>query len=404
MKRLFAMLILFGAPAVREAAIPYFSYVRDVAIGAPLRQNYIVADTAMWQHARRDLADIRLYDGQTQVPYVLKTRRGGTASVEQPAKILNLGSVGGHTEFDIDMGDIPQYDRVRLLLTAKNYVATAETSGRNDLNQSLLVKLANNTIFDFSKENLGASSALKLPASSFRYLHIRLGGGIAPEEVKSAVVSNQQEEKASWTNAGDCHLTSAPPKTIFTCSLIAAVPVSHLVFPVAESAVNFRRTVVVADEKGVEMLEGQISRIRMVREGQAVDSEKLDLNLPETTAQQLRITVENGDDVPLPLPTVLVQSVERRVYFDPSGKIGLKLYYGDDKLLAPSYDYAKFFQEAPDAEEAKLSPDVQNPEYTGRPDERPWSERHQTVVWAAMLLAVALLAALAIREFKVRQV
>ena len=48
---------------------------------------------------------------------------------------------------------------------------------------------------------------------------------------------------------------------------------------------------------------------------------------------------------------------------------------------------------------AQLGAGLHNAEYTGRPDERPWSERHKAVLWAAMLLAVTLLAILALRGF-----
>jgi hypothetical protein len=61
------------------------------------------------------------------------------------------------------------------------------------------------------------------------------------------------------------------------------------------------------------------------------------------------------------------------------------------------YDYAKFFKADPAAVQAQLGADTHNPAYTGRPDDRPWSERHQVVLWAAMILAVAILALLAIR-------
>ena len=40
---------------------------------------------------------------------------------------------------------------------------------------------------------------------------------------------------------------------------------------------------------------------------------------------------------------------------------------------------------------------MHNEAYSGRPDDRPWSERHNAVLWLAMILAVAVLAALAIR-------
>jgi hypothetical protein len=75
----------------------------------------------------------------------------------------------------------------------------------------------------------------------------------------------------------------------------------------------------------------------------------------------------------------------------------VKMYYGDPNLEAPVFDYAKFFQEDPTAAQAQLGPDMHNAEYTGRPDERPWSERHKGVLWVAMLIAVAVLAMLAFR-------
>jgi hypothetical protein len=73
------------------------------------------------------------------------------------------------------------------------------------------------------------------------------------------------------------------------------------------------------------------------------------------------------------------------------------MYCGDPNLHAPVYDFAKFFQEDPEATQAQLGADMHNAEYTGRPDGRPWSERHKALLWAAMLLAVAVLAVLALR-------
>jgi hypothetical protein len=189
---------LFIQAAPREAAIPYFSHERDVAISAPSRQNYFVVDSDMWANSHGDLADIRLYDAQTQIPYVLTQQRGGVSSVEQEAKVLNLGSVRGLTEFDIDVGELPEYDRIRLRLDAKNFVIVAEVEGRNDLHQTSSTKLGRSTLYDFTRENLGANFLVKLPASNFHYLHVRLTQGIDPAQVKGAILFNLQEEKGAW--------------------------------------------------------------------------------------------------------------------------------------------------------------------------------------------------------------
>jgi hypothetical protein len=64
------------------------------------------------------------------------------------------------------------------------------------------------------------------------------------------------------------------------------------------------------------------------------------------------------------------------------------------------YDYAKLFQEEKNAVGAKLGAETANTAYTGRPDERPWSERHPAVLWIALVAAVLALGALALRSMK----
>ena len=136
------------------------------------------------------------------------------------------------------------------------------------------------------------------------------------------------------------------------------------------------------------------------RAGQTISNENLAIDLYPEVSGKIRITIDNGDDAPLPISQVQPWSFERRIYFDPRGHSSLTLYYGDSKLDAPSYDYAKFFEQSPDAAVAQLSPVAANAQFTGRPDDRPWSERHNWVLWVAMVLAVLALGALTIRSLK----
>ena len=394
-------LIFFAAPGTYEAAIPFFSHVRDVTVSAPYRQNYIMVDRDIWAHARPDLSDIRLYDGQAQVPYVLSEQHGGVSSAEQEAKILNLGSVAGHTEFDLDVSAPAEYDHIRLQLTAKDFVNIAQTEGRDELSKHQGVQLGKSTLYDFTKENLGSNSIIKLPTSSFRFLHVQLERGISPEQVKGAYVFRVQEKQAAWMPVGEFKgQTSGAKQTVDSWQVSPKVPVERIRFRVAANEVNFCRTVSVTDAQGAEVARGCISRVRMVRGGTTVVSEDLDLNLPETRTSSLTVHVENGDDRPLRDLSTQPLSMERRIYFDPGDKTALKLYVGDNKLEAPIYDYAKFFQQDVAAVKAKLGPDSANPAYTGRPDDRPWSERHTMLLWTAMILAIAVLAVLAVRGFR----
>jgi hypothetical protein len=175
------------------------------------------------------------------------------------------------------------------------------------------------------------------------------------------------------------------------------MPIDRIQFDVPASRVNFRRPVSVSNDKGVQITAGNISRIRMNRAGTTAISEDLAVNIFGDYSARHTITIDNGDDPPIPFDRVQPQSLERRLYFEPQGKASLKLYYGDAKLSSPVYDYAKFFREDPGVALAQLAPETRNAAYTGRPDDRPWSERHKVVLWAAMLLAVAVLTVLAVR-------
>jgi hypothetical protein len=406
MKALSAVfLIAFALAAPRESqpSPSYFTNVRTVTPGASGRQNYIVIDEEIWNHSRKDLADIRLYDPRgTQVSYFLMEQRGGIFSEEQPSKVLNLGAVKGHTEFDVAAGEISEYDRVRLQLEAKDFVATASVEGITAAGQPRGTKLGSFTLYDFSRENLGSNSVLKLPSSSFPYLHVRLSSGVLPAQVKGATIYNVQEKQSAWTDVGGCHPSEQKEhSTILICDVPPRVPLERIWFRVAARQVNFRRSISVTDEHGGQVASGDITRIRMNRGGTMVTSEELALKvIPGQDSDRLTVTIDNGDDPGLTFDSVQPQSIERRLYFEPQSETVLNLYYGDQKLAAPVYDYAKFFKADPAAVKARLGTGADNVSYRGRPDDRPWSERHRSLLWTAMLLAVAVLGGLAVRSLK----
>lgn len=403
MRLLIPLLLLFGAAGAashHEAAIPYFTNVRKVRIAEPGRQNFIIVDEELWNHSRPDLADLRLYDEQTPVQYALSEQRAGVSSEESAATILNLGAMAGHTEFDVDVEGIAEYDRVRLRLDAHDFVATASVSGGNALGKTAEVQLPPSTLYDFSKEQLGSNSEIKLPTSSFRYLHIKLSRGILPQQVRAATIFNLREQQASWTKVGSCAGPQTSQRfTVITCTLPSKVPLNRVEFRIPSEQVNFRRAVTIQDAAESLVSSGEISRVRVNRGGTLVTHEDLAVNLSGRYGQ-ITINIDNADNPPLTLSSVQPLTLERRIYFDPAGKSGIRLYYGDPGLAAPIYDYARFLHVEASAAQAQLGPGMHNAEYTGRPDERPWSERHGAVLWSAMIAAVLILSVLALRGLK----
>jgi hypothetical protein len=196
-------------------------------------------------------------------------------------------------------------------------------------------------------------------------------------------------------------------KTEIVCDVPARVPLNRILLQVAPAQVNFRRTVSVGDPKGTQIASGEISRVRINRAGTLVTNEALAVDViprnVDVDSGHLVLTIDNGENPPLTVVAAEPVTIERRIYFDPQGKTALRLYYGDEKLSPPVYDYARFFHLEASTAEAQLGPGAHNEKYAGRPDDRPWSERHNGILWGAMLLAILALAVLALRGLRTGQ-
>jgi hypothetical protein len=402
MLRAFCLLLCAVALAQSNPDRPsrnYFRFVRDITIAQSGRQNYIVIDPPIWAHANAGLSDLRLLADDEQVPYSLSEEQASSSTQVREARILNLGSRAGRTEFDLDLGNDAEYNQVQLRIKATNFVAAATAAGR-DVVTGAGRKLSTSTLYDFSREGLGNNFALRVPLSTFRYLHVSITPAIAPRDVMGASTSVHRETQAKWVSSGQCHAPEqVEPNTKIACDLDPGAPVGRILFAIPPELVNFRRIVNVVDPQGASLCVGSISRIRMKNGTHEVVNEDIALNCCSVKARSVVLEIENADNKPLLIEKAEPQSLERRIYFDPAARSAIKLYYGDEKLSTPEYDYARFFQKQPDEVEAVLSPERPNPYCTGRPDARPWSEQHKWVLWAAMLLAMVVLAILALKGF-----
>src|SRR5215831_16010016 len=253
----------------------YFHFQRQVQ-PATAGQQYLVVDETLWQHARPDLADLRIFaaDGSNEVPYALTTERGSLESDHREVRVLQQSTVGGKTQFLIDMADVIEYDHVDLRLSTKNFVAHARVEGADDLHGKTWANLGDSILYDLSRENLGDNTMLRLPRSTYRYLRVTIDGPVKPQDVTGATSEHRQEQKPTWRN-----VSSAPSQqqqegknTVLTFSVPDNVPVERIAFDVDAAQPNFRREVEFQNEKKQLLGSGEINRIHMVRAGQKIDS------------------------------------------------------------------------------------------------------------------------------------
>jgi hypothetical protein len=417
--KLGASLLLLAVVAASPETSPeirYFRYQRSIEnLPAHAGQACLVVDAGIFTHAATGLADLRVYHDGTETPFAIRIAAPAVAA-QGTIEPLNKGARGGETVFDAEMPD-GHYSDLELAVTAHDFIATVEVSGSQKQTGSAETKVGSYTIFDLSKQRLGRSTVLHLPESDFKYLHFRIAGPLMPETVSGLSVVRLPASQPRYIDVAQTAQVMQKNRTsVFELNVPAHVPLDRVVFAVGAQPALFSRDVRVevqpvqqtpSTDSGRFMqtvtASGNLLRVHSVQNGHRIDEERLAIDAPRAeseTAAKWTIAIDNGDDAPLKVEAVKLQMLERDLCFEATGSGSNTLYYGDPALTAPRYDYASLFALQADAAKAAVGPEQANAAFQARPDERPFTERHPALLWAVLVLVIALLGAIALGSMK----
>jgi hypothetical protein len=392
-----------------------------------------VLDAAVFAHAAdRSLDDLRLYrsaggGAPVETPFALTESEAQPADAA-PASVQHLGLRGGDVVFDLAMPH-RAYTAVDLQLAAKDFVATAKVSG-TDQGGGAETQLGSFALFDLTGQGLSRSTELPLRESAYARLHVVLHmrtstgaavPGLNASIVQGATVPPSREAQTLYTPVAQAtSFVQQGPTTLLTIPLPQHVPLERVSFALApDFHRSFLRRVRLTMKTGatqnnsaVETVNGEISQVQLPEAVvQGAEGSIKQLGIDAVFAANLRhsavleVAIDNGDGPPLPWLAVQAQMRQRMVCFDAAPG-GYTLRYGDNAPAAPVYDYAGNaaltppLLPGPVPVEAVLGPELTNPAFVPREDERPYSGRHPETLWLALLVAVAAISAGAMQGVK----
>jgi hypothetical protein len=431
------MILLWQAAGANEPPVAQpdaMRYERTIRVPAGAGQECAVLDAQVFPHAAPSLADLRIFPSGDargrphEVPYAITLSEAVTEET-QPARVLNLGSVDGKIVFDLEM-PARAYTDVTLNLdpAIQDFLATATVSGSDALYGGRSTALGSFTLFDLSSQRLSRDTTLPLAESTFRFLHVVLSvapapgaeQGVATRLIPAMVVGAQvppsREAQILYSTVAETSsIATVGRESRATFQIPPRVPVERVEFVLAPGFKgNFSRDVRVtalADAKAgeddraplPESVSGTILRVHTTEAGREIRSEEL--GIPAILGANLQsgakvdVVIENGDDVPLPIAAVRLEMRQRKVCFDAAAAAGgLALFYGDARLAAPVYDYARLFAVSDKALVAELGPEVFNPDYRAPVEERSFTERHPEVLWIVLIAVICALGMVALKS------
>ena len=429
-----------GPPVAQPGAM---RYERAVRVAAGTGQACALLDTPIFPHAAPSLTDLRIFPAQDtsagaavhEVPYAI-TLSEAVSEETETARVLNLGAGpgggkdGAQIAFDLEM-PARAYTGVTLDLdpAVHDFIATAVVIGADAPGgRGRATALGSFTLFDLASQHLSRDTTIPLQESTFKVLHVELNVSPAPGAAAArfvpammlgASVPPSREAQSLYTTVASVRVPTtgvltSPRKTRFDLDLPLRVPVERVSFDLAPGySGNFSRDVTIhaksnpdattpADSLPVETLTGTIFRVHSTLDGHTINQEQL--SVPAVLGANLQhaagvwIEIENGDDQPLPIAAVRLEMRQRKICFEAPVAGGVELFYGDSRLAAPVYDYARLFVASRAALVAELGPEVLNANYRAPATElRPFAERHPELLWIALIAVLCALGVVALK-------
>jgi hypothetical protein len=368
-----------------------------------------VLGAGVFDKARLDLADLRLYDkAGREVPYALRVRRTQAERMAIVAREFNRtpGPNGSH-EVSLDLGENPpQHNEIEITTHGRAYRRPVQVQGSPDANDwRVLVERGYLIRYDRAKDPLDVRR-LGYADSRFRYLRVRVFPD--PEVDKEPVEVGDIVAYHTVDVAGETASISAvvkPREAVMGDGGPGSAWILDLGsenFPCEKLLVNVHETEFVRNYR-VESLgpAGSVRRMNPIigsgewgrRAGEPI--EPLEARFGEHPAARFRLVVTDNRNQPLTIDRVDAVGWARQIVFARSGvQSPVRLYFGNSQAEAPNYDFARQLPARLDPTPVRLTHGERqtNTEFVPRP--KALTERYPWLIYVVLSVAALVLTGL----------
>ena len=371
-----------------------WKYVAPVRVPESGRLCVIPFDRTLYARMRQDLADLRIVKNDEEIPYAIETLAGSVEERECHAPVLNKAVIpDSGVQITLDLAkcnDELKHSRIRFATTETNFRQRVRIETSDD-NRFWVVAREDGYIFDFTQSDRKLSAlTVDYPVSTGRYIRATVFGW-TNTGVITDVWSAYRLEKPAERYIVD-GVTPERSEDAATRSSLLTLDLSQPGLPSDRVRLDVDRS---DFHRAVELEASNDAKTwRMVAQGtvfQVGNEQSLALSYPERHDRYLRLRIFNGDNRPVPVARVYVETLKRVMKFLPPSAGDVQLYYGNPDAQPPVYDFAAILRrQAPLPETTPLVGEwKRNPDYRSPTEPlKPWSERHPALLYGVLGLAV----------------
>ena len=400
-KRLLSLLLI-SVPAIQALDTARWQF--QSAIQVPLGSTGIASAKLtrdIYASSEPGLADLRVVRGGEEVPYLIEIRSGAVEFREIEPAVINQSVLPGRgLQLTLDLGSHLKHSRVRISTGETNFRRMVRIETSND-ERSWAIARSDGYVFDFSQgDRHMAVLTVDYPASTMRYVRVTVYGWMKTDAVRQ-VWSAYRHERPSERDvmAAVSPERSEDPETKSTVLLVdlkqSGVPCDRV--RVESGPSPFFRAVEL--ETSANRRDWHFAAAGTIYQTPGESSPGLEFS--ERHERYLRLRIFNGDDKPIPVASIVLETTVRLLKFALADGAGpFNLFTGNPEAKVPHYDFAAVLaREAPQPEvPANLLQPSANPGYRPPPPPvKPWSERYPQLLYGTLALAILVMGYITVR-------
>lgn len=430
MRKVLAIICLVGIATSANAAIELtgWNWQRSINPGTSSGFVRLVIPPEIFSESQATLNDLRVIDESKRlVPHVIHWGRvQETQHLEwNPARLINATFVPGkYASVAADFGETAEKNHITVTLSGQNYRRRALLEGSNDC-RAWEVVAEDVWLFDVSLPGQTFKvDTIKFPTNNFRYLRLTVYNmtddprRITIETVKSGFQRTEMEKELVPVPVKHMAVShdEKNSRTILELDLVLRnLPVASLQFEITtpyfyrgyelfgrnESREKVpRKTETRWDtiEQDVPWKSVHRGVLYRIKHKQKI-SQSLKVEGVSAPYRYLQLRIFNGDNPPLRLDGVSIYRRDTSLVFEARPGQVYTLIGGNPKAREANYDLAKSIQGIDDLTlpMVSLGPLTAIPHKEQIP---PWTERHSTLLWVILGLAVGMMLILIVRNLK----
>lgn len=354
LKNKIVALLFFGISCFAYSQIGSFDYQRTLQnVAEDWHKIQLTPD--IFNQLKGNLNGIRIYgitknNDTIEAPYILNVLKGKRIDKTVDFKQLNtsFNSNGYYFSFKVPTEDA--INEITLDFSNKNFDWKLNLEGSQDQKEWFTVVDDYRILSIKNQQTDYEFSTIHIPVSNYTYYRLLIktkdkpilnSASLLLDEITNVSSTNYDIKKIEMTQNKD------RKQSIVNIELVNAVPLSQLSFRVNENFDYYRPVKIEYLKDSTKTEKGWRYFYKALKRTTLSSVEDTSFDFSSTICNKLKITVENGSNVPLTLSNFMVSGYKHELVARFTTPASYFLSYGNENANAPRYDIASFTNKIP---------------------------------------------------------